>query len=138
MSYLFLIGAAIFVLCWFIGWLRIDFAIEGLSKADREVLLAAAKKEDVAFRFTYILTFIVVFGIFELFPTIPINFKFASSMAFFIFIVSVGYNSLVRIRQLLLPSALFYSVLLGFFAIVSGYVALVFLIRDSLAVRIWY
>lgn len=137
MSYSFLVGAVIFVICWFAGWLRIDFAIDKLSKTDRERLLDEVRKRDIRFRFIYALIFLVVFAIFEFFPTIVFGIKFACAFGFFIFIVSTGFGTLMRIRRLSLPRDFLNSVLAGFVLIVVGYLNLAFLIRDTLAIRIW-
>ena len=137
MSYSFLIGAAIFIICWFIGRLRIGFGIDELSKRNREALFAEVDESEIRFGSEYVLIFLVVFGIFDVFPTIHIAFKFTATMAFFIFTVGTGYGAVVRIYRLGLPRKVLYSALLGFSLIVSGFVVFVILIRDSLVIRIW-
>lgn len=138
MSYLFLFGSLIFLICWLIGWLRIDFALDRLSKIDLKRLLTEVKRRNIRFQLLYILIFIAVFAVFDLFPTIIGPLKFVCAGAFLIFIVGTGYGALVRIRRLSLPSDLFYSVLTGFAFIVLGYVVFTILIRESLYIRIWH
>ena len=138
MSYSFLIGAAIFIICWFIAWLRIDFALDELPKRSRDALFAEVEKSEVRFGFIYLFIFLFVFGVFEVFPTIHIALKFTIPMAFFLFTVRTGYGAVVKINRLGLPRRVLYSVLFGFSLIVSGFVVFVILIRDSLAIRIWH
>jgi hypothetical protein len=127
----------IFVICWFVGWLCIDFAIDKLPAKTRKELLEKVKLRDIRFGFAYVLIIVSAFGIFEVFPTI-LGFKVAAVGAFFIFIVSVGYGTLMIIRKLSLPRDVFGSILIGFLLIAVGYVVFVFMIRDTLAIRIWY
>ena len=138
MSYSFLIGATIFAVCSLLGRLRIGFALDELDKPSRKALFAEVDKSEIRFSFIYVFIFIVVFCIFEIFPTIDFRYKFAPAMAFLIFTVSTGYGAVVKVHRLRLPRKVFYSVLSGFLLIVSGYVVFVVLIRDSLAIRIWY
>ena len=138
MSYSFLIGAAIFIICWFMGRRRIDFALDKLPKPSREALFNEVEKSEVSFQFTYIFIFLFVFGIFDVFPTIHIAFKFVAAMAFLIFTVSTGYGAVARVHRLGLPGKVLHSVLSGFALIISGFVAFVILIRDSLTIRIWH
>jgi hypothetical protein len=101
--------------------------LDKLSQVDLEKLLSEVKRRDFRFQFNYVLIFLTVFAIFDLFPTISPGLKWGCAGGFLIFIVSTGYGALARFRRLALSSDLFNSVMIGFASIVAGYLAFVFL-----------